>query len=135
MGYVAELRSLVGPRPLILAGAAILIVDTNGGLLLVQRADNDAWTVPGGYLEPGESLEDCARREAVEETRLKVGEVELFGIFSGRGQFYRNVNSALATFRCKILFDKFARGGPLSWSARFRLGTRSIERVQTDRVG
>ncbi len=88
MGYVADLRSLAGTRPLILAGAAILIVDDDR-LLLVHRADNDSWTIPGGYLEPEESLEDCARRETHEETGLSVGQIGLFGVFSGPELFYQ----------------------------------------------
>jgi hypothetical protein len=45
-GYLEELPLLVGTRPLILADAAILIVDTDRRLLLVQRADTDTWTIP-----------------------------------------------------------------------------------------
>ncbi|MBW4533215.1 MAG: hypothetical protein KME09_04695 [Pleurocapsa minor HA4230-MV1] len=40
MGYVQELRSLVGHRPLIIPGAAVLIVNQQGDLLLQHRKDN-----------------------------------------------------------------------------------------------
>lgn len=45
-------------------------------ILLVPHFDTDAgpvqWCIPGGQLEPGESLEEAARREFEEETGLRV---------------------------------------------------------------
>lgn len=40
-------------------------------------------------MEPGESLEDCARREVHEETGLILGRLELLGVFSGPEYYYR----------------------------------------------
>lgn len=41
-----------------------------GELLLGKRRDNDLWSMPGGHLNEGESPEDGARRELLEETGL-----------------------------------------------------------------
>lgn len=84
MNYVRDLRALVGTRPLILVGAGVLIVNERQELLLQRRTDDGLWGIPGGGLEPGESTEDAARREAREETGLIVGAMTLFGVFSGR---------------------------------------------------
>lgn len=46
-----------------------------GSVLLVQRGEapeKGCWSVPGGSVEPGESLTDAAMREAFEETGLRV---------------------------------------------------------------
>ena len=55
----------------------------DGRLLLVRRADNGLWDIPGGRVEPGERVEDAARRELHEETSLSGGTLTLLGVFSG----------------------------------------------------
>ncbi|WP_395092827.1 NUDIX hydrolase [Armatimonas sp.] len=58
-------------------GVAVLLL-REGKLLLGQRVGTHGagtWAPPGGYLEFGESLEVCARREVLEETGLIIGEL------------------------------------------------------------
>ncbi|MFE0176341.1 NUDIX hydrolase [Streptomyces sp. NPDC059002] len=90
--YVAELRALVGHRPLILPGAAVLLTDERDHVLLLARADTGGWGLPGGLMERGECLEDTARREVQEETGLELGTLQLFNVYSGADQFYRYPN-------------------------------------------
>ena len=55
--------------------ASVVVKDTAGRILLVLRANEPeagCWTIPGGRVEPGETLEDAAAREAFEETGLQV---------------------------------------------------------------
>jgi ADP-ribose pyrophosphatase len=52
-----------------------IIVDELGNSLLVRRARNPGkgkWGLPGGFVDPGESAEQAAIREILEETNLKV---------------------------------------------------------------
>lgn len=83
MGYIQEIRGLVGARPLILTSAMVLILDEKNRLLMQKRAGTGAWHVPGGFMEPGEALEDTARREAFEETGLELAALTLAGVYSG----------------------------------------------------
>jgi mutator protein MutT len=56
------------------------LVFREGRLLITQRPDGGhlagLWEFPGGKREPGESFEDCLRRELREELGLDIEEVE-----------------------------------------------------------
>ena len=92
MDYILQLRQYIGHRPVLLIGAAILVVDADNRLLLMKRSDNNCWGIPGGSLEPGEVVESAAKRETLEETGLEVAEMSLFGVFSGPELFYKYPN-------------------------------------------
>lgn len=86
-GYVAEIRKLVGRRPLILAGATVIITDESGRVLLQRRGDTGNWDIPGGNLELGDTFEDAARREVKEELGLDLEELTFVSTYSGK-EFY-----------------------------------------------
>lgn len=89
MDYIKTLRSKVGNFPLIMVGASMLALNSKGELLMMRRTDNNCWGIPGGAMEPGEHIEETARRETREETGLKVGKMQLFEVFSGPELYYR----------------------------------------------
>lgn len=66
-------------------GAAAIIVNSSGQILLQKRADRDKWGIPGGCQELGESFEDTVIREVKEETNLDVlkKDIKLINIVSG----------------------------------------------------
>jgi glycerol 3-phosphatase-2 len=61
-----------------------VVLGTPGGreILLMQRSDNGHWGLPGGYLEPGESVEQATLREVREETGWTVALGRLVGVYS-----------------------------------------------------
>ncbi len=60
-----------------------IIIRYNDGIVLIERKNPPlGWALPGGFVDVGESLEDAARREAEEETALRVRLVEQFHAYS-----------------------------------------------------
>jgi ADP-ribose pyrophosphatase YjhB (NUDIX family) len=90
MGYIEELRALVGTKPLVLTGVTVLVIDRHSRFLMVE-SDN-IWKLPGGFIELGESAEEACRREILEETGINIGNLQLIGIFSGKNYFTKLPN-------------------------------------------
>ena len=83
MGYILELRELVGKRPLFSVGATVVAFDKQNRVLMQLRSDTGTWDFPGGSSELGDSLEDTARRELLEETGLVADRLEFITVLSG----------------------------------------------------
>ena len=104
-GYIMSLRKKVGKIPLIQTGSAMIFVNDEGKILMIKNKTTSNWGFPGGSLEPGESLEECARREAKEEIGLEAGDIEFLDVFSGKHMhyFYPNgdeVYNVAAVYTC-----------------------------------
>src|ERR1700686_1139935 len=68
-------------RPLVGVGGVVI---DNGRALLIRRASEPLrgeWSIPGGMLELGETLEQGVARELLEETGLQVRVLELIEVF------------------------------------------------------
>ncbi len=91
-GYLKDLRLLVGSRPLIVPGACVILRDARGAILLQRRTDDGLWGLPGGAMEPGETLEETARRELREETGLEAAQLRLLDVISGEEVYHRYPN-------------------------------------------
>ena len=92
MEYIQSLRQHLGHAPILMVGATVFALDEQNRLLMLMRTDNLMWGVPGGGIELGETVEEAARRETREETGFEIGEMTLFGIFSGEELYYKYPN-------------------------------------------
>jgi len=64
-------------------GCSAILFDKNRTLvLLTRRTDNGQWCLPGGIVNPGESVAEACEREVWEETGLKVHVIRLVGVYS-----------------------------------------------------
>ena len=71
----------INPRPV----AGTIPVNESGEILLVRRAIEPrigSWVFPGGFMDVGESAEEAAARETLEEANLVVDELSLVGVYT-----------------------------------------------------
>ena len=60
--------------------ATLILVEDGPRLLLAQKPGwGTRWSILAGFVEPGESLEECVRREVKEEVGLALGEITYAG--------------------------------------------------------
>jgi 8-oxo-dGTP diphosphatase len=77
-------------KPAVTTDVAVVAPAGDGcRVLLIKRANQPfagRWALPGGFLEPLELLEHCARRELREETGLVVSALEQLGAYDTPGR-------------------------------------------------
>ncbi|HEU0265856.1 MAG TPA: NUDIX hydrolase [Geobacterales bacterium] len=60
-----------------------VIIELPAGIVLIRRKNPPyGWALPGGFVDYGETLEQAAEREALEETSLSVRGLKLLGCYS-----------------------------------------------------
>ena len=104
-------------------------------VLLVERAGNPLkgwWSIPGGLLETGETLETAVKREVREETGLRIEVIKFFEIFErimpdskGRIEYHY----LLIDFLCRVAGGKLrpsSDASDLAWVTKARLGDYKI---------
>ena len=122
-------------------GALIFEGDT---VLLVERAGEPLkgyWSLPGGLVETGESIEDAVRREVREETGLLVELLSRFDIFErimrdaeGRAEYHY----VLVDYICRVVGGAPCAGDDVSrleWVKRpelrnYRLTEGTLEAIE-----
>lgn len=91
MEYYKFLRQYVGHSPIILPGSVVIILNEKNEVLLQKRHDG-TWGLPGGLMDLGESFEEVAKREVLEETGLIVENLTLLNVFSGSDYYLKVPN-------------------------------------------
>lgn len=105
-------------------GGRAAVVDGRGRILVMKRAGDGTWGLPGGFSDPGETPAETAVREAREETGLDVEPIELVS-FRYREADERNPHGFVgAVYLCHVT------GGTLEGSHE----SDSVEYRRIDRV-
>ncbi|MFN4314383.1 MAG: NUDIX domain-containing protein [Chitinophagaceae bacterium] len=75
---------------LILPAVAMIVFNDNAEILLQQRRDSGEWCILSGHIEYGETVEEAAHREILEETGCHSAILRLIGVYSApASQTYR----------------------------------------------
>lgn len=105
MDYIEALRQKIGHDLILTLGAGALIEDRDGRLLLQRRPDSGLFGIPGGLVEPGESVLEAVVREVREETGIAFApqQAAFFGIYSGP-QGFADYPSGDRVFSVQLVF-------------------------------
>jgi 8-oxo-dGTP diphosphatase len=79
------------------------VVHRDGRVLLARRRDSGWWNLPGGGLERGETVDEGAVREVLEETELLVAVERLIGVYSKP-----QAEEVVLTFSCRVIGGSLA---------------------------
>ena len=89
--------------PADLITACMVFAVTNDGTVVLSKPAR-GWGLVGGHREPGESPEDCARREAREEAAIELGDLELIGHWATRKVFESDANRHYPPLGYQLLY-------------------------------
>ncbi len=92
MSYITNLRKYIGHQPIINIGATVIVMNEHNEILLNLRSDTNTWGIIGGGMELGESLEQTAARELMEEANLIADRFELIDLLSGEDLYFKYPN-------------------------------------------
>lgn len=81
-------------------------------LLLMRRSDNGHWCLPGGRIEPGESVHAATRREVREETGFEVSLGRLVGVYSDPSFMVVRLADGRRVQYVNLCFEAHAVGTP-----------------------
>lgn len=104
---IASIRPFVGKARFSGIGAAIVLRQADGRMLMLQHVGEDHWRIPSGFSDLGENVANTAVREAKEELCLNIEPLRLIGVHAsprlnstyGNGDQIRNVG-AVFVVRC-----------------------------------
>lgn len=112
MEYYKSIREYVGHKPLILPGSTVIILNEQKEILMQQRPCGN-WGLPGGLMDLGESFEEVAYREILEETGLVIHDLKLLGVFSGK-DYYCKVSNGDEFYSVTAVFLTSSFSGELT---------------------
>jgi 8-oxo-dGTP diphosphatase len=112
--------------------AAGIVINGEGQILLIQRADNGRWEPPGGVVELEDGLEEAVIREVKEESHVDVRVERLVGVYKSIGR--RDTHVVSLVFLCRPIGghpepgDETVAAGYYSREKAMKLVTRELMR-------
>lgn len=118
------------PQPnSIVPAASAVVMDKENRILLQKRRDNNLWSLPGGGMDIGESIEETIIREVKEETGFDVEVIKCIGIYTDPHHVIAYSDGEIRQqfsicFACKII------GGSMKVSSE----SKEVEFISLDKI-
>ncbi|GAB2675537.1 NUDIX domain-containing protein [Kribbella swartbergensis] len=122
----------------------VVIENGAGEILMIERADNGNWAVPGGAIDLGESMSEAAVRETKEETGIECEILGVVGIYSDPKHIIFYAGNGEARQEFSILLHGRATGGrpttssestKVHWVPRIEINKLPMDRSMRRRIG
>ena len=113
----------------IVPSVTAIVTNPTGALLLVHKTDNNRWALPGGGMDPGESIAQAAVRETKEETGIDVEVTGVVGLYTNPGHVIAYDDGEVRQ-QCSVCFTTRLLGGALTTSSETsEVGFVPLERL------
>jgi ADP-ribose pyrophosphatase YjhB (NUDIX family) len=89
----------------------VAVTDGEGRLLLMRRTDNENWALPGGAMDPGETIAEAGVRETKEETGIDCEITDLVGVYTNPRHVILYTSDGEVRQECSLVFAARAVGG------------------------
>lgn len=82
----------------------VVVLNDVGGFLLIRRTDNGNWALPGGAMDPGESMTQAAVRETEEETGVQCEVTGLVGVYTNPRHVIHYTSNDEVRQECSLVY-------------------------------
>jgi len=89
----------------------VVVLNRAGEFLLIRRTDNGNWALPGGAMDPGESMTQAAVREVEEETGVVCEVTGLVGVYTSPKHVIHYTSDDEVRQECSLVYTARAVGG------------------------
>ena len=113
----------------IVPSVTAIVTNPAGELLLVHKTDNNRWALPGGGMDPGESIAQAAIRETKEETGIDIEVTGVVGLYTNPRHVIAYDDGEVRQ-QCSVCFTTRLLGGELTTSSETsEVGFVPLERL------
>ena len=113
----------------IVPSVTAIVTNDVGELLLVHKTDNNLWALPGGGMDPGESIAQAAVRETKEETGMDIEVAGIVGLYTNPHHVIAYDDGEVRQ-QFSVCFTTQLLGGQISTSSE----TSEVEFVPLERL-
>ncbi|SHH09772.1 NUDIX hydrolase [Streptoalloteichus hindustanus] len=117
------------PNSIVVAVTAF-VQDEHDRLLMIQRTDNNLWSIPGGAQDFGETIGRTVVREVQEETGIEVEPTEIIGVYTDPRHVIEYTSDGEVRQEFSLCFRATPVGGQLATSGE----SKQVHWVERERL-